>query len=211
MNYHREGLNRKQIGVLGHMEQVTQPYEFYLGGGTALSIYFGHRISVDLDWFTPQLMGDALVLAENLRSAGLAFVTTQTAPGTLHGTIAGMRVSFLEFRYPLLRPVTIWKEMNCSLASLDDLACMKLSAIAQRGLRKDFCDLYILGTKHCSLARMVELYRRKFKIQDIGPIIYGLSYFDDAEEEPMPPMLLKVSWKTIKETIRVWVKELSKI
>ncbi len=208
MKYHREGLNKKQIDVLGRAAPEIQAREFYLGGGTALSIYFGHRISVDLDWFSPNLMGEALVLAESLRSSGLAFVTRQTGPGTLHGTIQGVRVTFLEFHYPLLRPLTIWKEMNCSLASLDDLACMKLSAIAQRGLRKDFCDLYVLGTEHCSLARMLALYRRKFKVQDIGPVLYGLSYFEEAEEEPMPPMLLKVPWKTIKRTIQEWVKEI---
>lgn len=49
--------------------------------------------------------------------------------------------SNLEYRYPLLQSPTIWKEMDCSLASLDDLACMKLSAIAGRGARRDFCDI----------------------------------------------------------------------
>ncbi len=165
----------------------------------------------DFDWFISTAMGDALALAELLRNEGLPFVTSQIAPGTLHGTISGLRVTFLEFRYPLLKPLTPWKEMNSSLASLDDLACMKLSAIAQRGQRKDFCDLYVLGIKHCSLAQMLDLYQQKFKVKDIGPILYGLAYFDDAENEPMPHMLMDLSWKTIKKTIQGWVKELGKV
>jgi hypothetical protein len=103
----------------------------------------------------------------------------------------------------------------CKVASyaenLDDLACMKLSDIAQRGLRKDFCDIYFLGTKHRPLQDLLSLYRQKFNVQDISPVLYGLSYFDNAEQEPMPLMLLAVQWKTIKKTLQGWIRELGKI
>ncbi len=211
MKFHLEGLNSKQVKILRSAGRILAECGFYLGGGTALAIYFGHRTSVDLDWFLPTGLGDALVLADSLRSDGLAFATTQTGPGTLHGKIWGVRVSFLEFRYPLLRPLTPWKEMGCSLASLDDLACMKLSAIAQRGERKDFCDIYFLGTRHRSLREMLQLYRRKFNVRDISPVLYGLSYFDDAQGERMPRMLSRVPWGTMKKTIEGWVKELGRM
>ena len=211
MKYHLEGLKPKQVKVLRQMGQSMQERGFYLGEGTAIAIHLGHRLSVDLDWFIPDPIHDALLLAESLRGAGLDLVTTQTGPGSLHGTILGVRITFLEYHYPLLRPLTPWKEMGCSLASLDDLACMKLSAIAQRGLRKDFCDIYFLGTKYRSLQDMLGLYQRKFKIKDIGPLLYGLSYFNDADHEPMPRMLVNVQWRTIKKTIQQWVKELSKV
>ena len=209
MKYHLEGLKPKQVKVLHQMGLLMQERGFYLGGGTALAIYLGHRLSVDLDWFLPNSINDALILAGSLREAGLDFVTTRTGPGTLHGTILGVRVTFLQFHYPLLQPLTHWKEMGCSLASLDDLACMKLSAIAQRGQRKDFCDIYFLANKHRSLQELLGLHQRKFKIRDIGPVLYGLSYFDDADGEPMPHMLIDVQWRTIKKTIQDWVKELS--
>jgi len=211
MIFHDEGLGKKQIEVLNRIGSFIKMRGFYLGGGTALSIYLGHRKSIDLDWFTTDNIGDVLVLAESLRGMDFDFVAKVTAPGTLHGTINGIRVSFFEFRYPLLHPLTTWNEMNCSLASLDDLACMKLSAIAQRGLRKDFCDLYFLGKEHSSLSRMLVLYKQKFGIQDIAPVLYGLTYFDDAEEEPMPSMIVKVTWETIKGTIQDWVREQSHI
>jgi hypothetical protein len=210
MKCHLEGLKPKQVKVLRQMGRTMQERGFYLGGGTALAIYFGHRLSVDLDWFLPDRINDALILAESLRGAGLGFVTAQTGPGSLHGTILGVRLTFLEYHYPLLKPVTHWNDMGCSLASLDDLACMKLSAIAQRGGRKDFCDIYFLGTKHRPIKDLLGLYRRKFKIKDIGPVLYGLSYFDDADHEPMPHMLVDVQWRTIKKTIQGWVKELSR-
>ena len=211
MKYHLEGLKPKQVKVLRQMGRTMQERGFYLVGGTALAIYFGHRLSVDLDWFLPDRIDDVLILAESLRGAGLDFVTTQTGPGSLHGTILGVRLTFLEYHNPLLRPVIRWNNMGCSLASLDDLACMKLSAIAQRGGRKDFCDIYFLGTKHRPIKDLLGLYQHKFKIKDIGPVLYGLSYFDDADYEPMPRMLVDVQWRTIKKTIQGWVKELSRV
>ncbi len=211
MKFHVEGLNSKQFQILRKFGREFDRRGFYLGGGTALAIYFGHRLSVDLDWFTSNAIEDPLLLAESLCGSGLGFRTTQSAPGTLHGTFMGVRVSFLEYRYPLLQSLMPWKEMNCSLASLDDLACMKLSAIANRGARKDFCDIYMLGTKHRSLPEMLRLYQRKFKMDDIGPVLYGLSYFDDAESERMPRMLLNVQWRTIKQAIQEWVKEVGRV
>jgi hypothetical protein len=209
MKFHVECLNKRQFSVLQKLAPIVQQKDFYLGGGTALAIYFGHRASVDLDWFTLQQVGDAMVLAQSLRNAKLDFVAEQTAPGTLHGSISNVRVTFLEYQYPLLKALTYWKEVGCSLASLEDLACMKLSAVTQRGARKDFCDIYALGTKEFSLEEMLGFYQAKFGIHDIGHVLYGLAYFDDAESERMPKMLWEVKWTEIKKTIQSWIRDLS--
>ena len=133
----------------------------------------------------------------------------QISAGTLHGSIQDVRVTFLQYRYPMLKSVHYWQDMNCNLASLEDLACMKLSAIAQRGARKDFCDLYALGKTTFSLQAMLGFYQKKFDIQDIGSVLYGLVYFDDAENERMPRMLWNIPWREIKNTILEWVKGVS--
>jgi hypothetical protein len=182
---------------------------FYLAGGTALAIRLSHRISVDLDWFTSSRFDDGMVLAQFLRNAGVKLEIDQVSPGTLHGNVQGVRVTFLQYQYPFVKPLERWSEMECNLASLADLACMKLSAIAQRGARKDFCDLYALGIRHYSLQEMLTFYQKKFSIHDIGSVLYGLVYFDDAEQERMPRMLSPVSWKEIKGTITGWVKDIS--
>jgi hypothetical protein len=95
------------------------------------------------------------LLAQALRNLGLDLEIEQITPGTLHGSIQDVRVTFLQYQYPMLKPVQRWEDMNCDLASLADLACMKLSAIAQRGARKDFCDLYALGKTSFSLQQML--------------------------------------------------------
>jgi predicted nucleotidyltransferase component of viral defense system len=206
MIFHLEGLHSKQIETLKQMSPFMQERGFYLAGGTALSVYFGHRFSIDLDWFTSNPIEDIQLLIQDLRKYHLDFVAQQTGPGTLHGGVSGVRVSFLEFRYPLLQAPVFWEEFSCSLASLEDLACMKLSAIAQRGARKDFCDIYALGKDHFTLNEMLDFYARKFK-QDVSPVLYGLVYFDDAESERMPEMLWDLKWVEIKKTIQNWVKE----
>ena len=208
MKFHLGSLNKKQFSVLQKLAPIIQPKDFYLGGGTALAIYLGHRVSVDLDWFTSKPVGDMIVFAQSLRNAHVSFETQQTAPGTLHGSISKVRVTFLEYQYALLKPLTYWKEVGCSIASLEDLACMKLSAVAQRGARKDFCDIYALGLKQFSLNEMLDFYRKKFGVKDIGHVLYGLAYFDDAESERMPKMLWNVKWIEIKKTIQSWVKTL---
>jgi hypothetical protein len=209
MKYFVEGLPKKQIKVLKALGPHMASKGFYLAGGTALAIYYGHRISVDLDWFTPEPFEDSLLLAQALRNSGLELEIEQVSPGTLHGSIQDVRVTFLQYQYPLLKPIRRWNDMDCHLASLEDLAGMKLSAIAQHGARKDFCDLYALGYTSFSLQQMLGFYQKKFAIRNIGSVLYGLVYFDDAENERMPRMLWKVSWREIKNTILEWVKAVS--
>ncbi len=210
MKFSTEGLPKKQIKVLSTLGSQASSMGFYLAGGTALAIRLSHRISVDLDWFTTNRFDDGMMVVQSLRNAGVQLEIEQVSPGTVHGSVEDVRVTFLQYQYPFIRPLDHWSEMNCDLASLADLACMKLSAIAQRGARKDFCDLYALGTQHFSLQEMLGFYQKKFNIRDIGSVLYGLVYFDDAEQERMPRLLLKVSWKEIKNTIVGWVKDISK-
>ena len=209
MKFLTEGLPKKQAGVMKKLGPPLSARGFYLAGGTALAIYFGHRTSVDLDWFTSNAFEDSLLIAQFLQNSGIPIEIEQVSPGTLHGSVRGVRVTFLQYQYAFLEPLRHWREMGCDLASLQDLACMKLSAIAQRGARKDFCDLYALGIKCFSLQEMLDFYQKKYSIRDIGSVLYGLVYFDDAESERMPRMLWDVKWVEIKKTILGWVKDIS--
>lgn len=184
---------------------------FYLAGGTALALRLGHRRSVDLDWFTAAPVPDPLRLASDLKAAGLAFAVERTERGTLHGTLSGVRVSFIEYQYPPLRPPTTgsWPGAPAGLASLPDIACMKLAAVAQRGSKKDFLDVYALG-RRIPLRRMLGLYRRKYSVGDIGHLLYALTYFDDADRERTPFMVAKWTWPRVKDAIRRWVIEVAR-
>ena len=209
MTFHPETLQGAQVQVLRQLALLVSSRQLYLGGGTALAIHLGHRLSVDLDWFTPGSIADPLRLAQELRDEGIPFITGSIERGTLHGMMDTVRLSFMEYHYPLLEPTIFWPEFACPLASITDLACMKLSAVAQRGSRKDFIDIYALGKNGLSLREMLSLYQRKYSVKDISHVLYGLSYFDDAEREISPKLLMDMDWKVVKKSIREWVREVA--
>jgi hypothetical protein len=209
MTWHREILARQQQKVLAQLGPLLTQRGFYLAGGTAVALHLGHRRSVDLDWFTAEALSDTMRLAQDLREQGIPFVAGMAAPGTLHGTIRGVRVSLLEYRYPLLAALRPWRG-GSRIAGRPDLAAMKLAAVAQRGAKKDFVDVYALGHGRCSLRQMLRWYQEKYAVHDVAHLLYSLAYFDDADAERMPRLLWDVQWRTIKETILRWLHDVSR-
>ena len=206
LNTRLEALTPEQQGVLRQVGGRAAERGFYLGGGTALAIYLGHRQSVDLDWLTGERIDNPLELARELQDCGLGLQIGSVQRGTLHGDIHGVRVSFFEYRHPLLAPPIDSPDLGCLVASLEDLAAMKLLAVDQRGAKKDFLDIHALGKHGLSLAEMLGLFCRKFAIEDISRVLYSLCYFEDADPDPMPKMHTDVTWEEAKADIRAWVK-----
>ena len=206
MEFHPEVLTQPQKRILKSLGPFSQQHDFYLAGGTALAVHLGHRRSQHLHWVTAGRIPDAMSLATSIREEGIPFEVRQVARGTLNGSVSKIPVSFFEYQYPLLRKGILWPEFGCRLASLSDIACMKLSAIAQRGHKKDFVDLYALGIKSFSLKQMLSFYQKKFSLKDIGHVLFALTYFDDAERERIPVMFWETRWNTVKTTIQTLVK-----
>lgn len=209
MTIHPDAITDDQKRVLQTLGPVATDHDFYLAGGTAVALQLGHRRSVDLDWFTETSLSDPMQWAQKLREAGIAFTTSSVDEGTLHGSVHDVRVSFLEYRYALLQPPISWDDYETEFAALDDLACMKLVAIAQRGAKKDFIDLYALIREHRPLPVLIERYRQKYSPDDIAHLLYALVYFDEADEERTPVLLWDVQWPTIKQALRDATREMT--
>jgi len=179
---------------------MDKPYlsGFYLVGGTSLALQYGHRKSVDLDLFSE---GDFDVdkLLEDLVKDYLHIQVLVKARGSLLTRIRDIKVDFLRFNYPMIRPVRV--EGNLRLLVPEDIAPMKLDAVAGRGKKKDFYDIYFLLEK-MSLAEMLQLHQEKFKLSTTFHIVKSLTYFNDAEEDD-PPMLVDkhLSWLQVKKKI----------
>lgn len=208
MGFHAEVMPDSQQQMLRNTGPLATRAGFYLAGGTAIAIQLGHRRSIDLDWFTPGAISDPMRLAADIRDTMDGFAVTGTAEGTLHGQAGGVKFSFFEYRYASLVEPVEWPEYGCRLAGLEDLACMKLSAIGSRGAKKDFIDIYALGRTRFSLDELLSLYRQKFAVQDVGHVLMSLTYFDDAEAEDTPEMLWDVDWTGVKRAIEGWVSHL---
>ena len=98
-------------------------------------------------------------------------------------------------------------DAGCRLACCADLAAMKLLAVAQRGTKKDFVDVHALS-RQMPLTRMLDSYQRRFGVTDTSRILAGLCFFDDAEAEPMPVMLIPLDWETVERDLRDMVRQL---
>lgn len=199
VNFHERILTATQQGVLERIASLLRNKGFYLAGGTALALWYGHRLSEDFDWFATQL-DEPEALRTEIETSGLALENARTERGTVIGWIDGVKVSLFEYRYPLLEPLAFWPESGADLAPPRDIAAMKLSAVAQRGSRKDFVDVYELLRQGHSLDAMLRDYRAKFQT-DPFPVLKGLTYFDDAEREPLPAMLKPFDWMEAKNEI----------
>ncbi|RLB37497.1 MAG: hypothetical protein DRH12_14275 [Deltaproteobacteria bacterium] len=207
VSWHTEVLTDRQVSVLGKFGPVAKAKDFYLAGGTAVALYLGHRRSVDLDWFTLKKMEDPLRLAKELEEGGIELKVMGFSSGTLHCMVEGVRISLFEYSYPLVSPFADCDVFGCWIASLEDIACMKLVAIAQRGSKKDFMDIYAICKHYKPLPELFELCKEKFGLDDLSSIVHGLVYFEDADKERTPRMLWRLDWRRVKSEIKEWVRE----
>lgn len=114
---HPEVLPPEQQACLRQLGPAATAEGFHLIGGTAVAIHLGHRQSVDFDWCTQQFPGEPVNLTASLADRGVRLTLTSLAHGTVHGSVDGVKVSFLEIKPPLLEPALEWPEYGCRLAS----------------------------------------------------------------------------------------------
>ena len=77
---------------------------------------------------------------------------------------------------------------------------MKISAITGRGTKKDFVDLYFL-LKHYTLKEILNFYMQKYDDASMFMALRSLAYFDDANEDEQPEMIIQADWNEVKKTI----------
>jgi hypothetical protein len=185
--------------VIGSSDLVPN---FYLAGGTALALQLGHRRSVDLDFFTevdavrPSTHRHILSTLENLRPT-----VVEQEWGNLLLVIDDLHVGFFSYGYGLVAPTR--QADGVPLAGLADIGLMKLDALASRGSRKDFCDLYFVAQR-VSLRALFDLAPTKYPtIRDFeAMVVRYMADFDRADQETPLPLLQDVDWETIKTYFR---------
>ena len=186
---------RSILGGFSHSEIGTK---FYLAGGTALALQLGHRLSVDLDFFSPT--EDIPTLRHTLERALASFFPTlaDSAWGNLVYLARNIRIGFYGYGYEMVAPLIETQEAR--LASAEDIALMKLDALLSRAARKDFYDLYFI-CQRIPLRRILDLAPGKYpSIRDFETqAVKRLVYFENAEADPNPKLLLPVSWQHVKE------------
>ncbi|NOS67519.1 MAG: hypothetical protein HOO67_04115 [Candidatus Peribacteraceae bacterium] len=169
----------------------------YLADGTNIALQLGHRISRDLDFFTSKKF-DERVLSKRLGEQG--FVVEDMDWQTINGFFDGVKFSYFHYPYPLLSETLAYNSVE--LASLLDAAVMKIEAIASRGTKRDFIDLFVvLQSEHWRLEELMRSYQRKYS-QNQNTVLHALkslTFFDDAETDDTPlTMLQPLEWSDVK-------------
>jgi predicted nucleotidyltransferase component of viral defense system len=171
---------------------------FYLVGGTALALLYGHRDSVDIDLFTHHDFS-----VERIEQVLLSEFDNVQINGTnkimLFCMINDVKVDFVN--HGVKPRFAIQTIDGIRLLNAKDIAAFKLKAIFQRGSKKDFCDLYTL-LHHFSLQELIDYCLTTFPQINIGQLLLSLQYFTDAEETQLPKLYINATWPQIKTFIQ---------
>ena len=179
----------------------------YLAGGTALALQLGHRISVDLDFFTQEQINESLVATE--LSQLTKFNEDQRSWGTVLGMIGETKFSIFYYPYKLIDKLLPFEGIQ--LIGKKDIAAMKLHAISDRGVKRDFIDMYLLAQEF-SMDEVFDFYDQKYGLtkERTYLILKSLDYFVSADNNAMPRMLVDVDWEKVKDFFRKETPRLAK-
>lgn len=171
---------------------------FYLAGGTALALQLGHRISRDLDLFRPEPF-DVTVVRRVLEEIAPPLTVRLERENTFLGEAMGTQVSAFHYPYPLVDAPLPVGGIPFPLAGLRDLGAMKIAAIGQRAVKRDYVDLYWL-CKRAPLATWFAAFETRYPRvrESLAHYLKSLQWFDEADETPWPDMLEPASWEEVK-------------
>jgi predicted nucleotidyltransferase component of viral defense system len=202
-----------EIAVKENMIQLTPELadvcgSFYLAGGTALALQLGHRVSVDLDFFTANEFDNKAII-ERLQPDRVVMDYRQT----LHLEKNGVRITFLFYDVPLVFPLLTWRGLE--IADSRDIIAEKFKTVSQRGARKDFCDLYAALHHGFDIATACAAFNRRFFNTGINSyaVLKSLTWFQDADQDPDPVWLsvdYSTEWSTIRDYFTSHAREFKK-
>lgn len=194
----KETVSESTLELLKTLMEDELLESFFLVGGTALTLQIGHRISIDLDLFTKAPF-DADEMLSDLENR-YQFKMDFQARNTLKGAIKEVKVDFIAHNYPLVNPLINIDGVR--LASREDIAAMKLNAIAGNGTRlKDFIDIAYLSSS-LTLLQMIDAYETKYTTRNPAMVIKSLDYHNDINfHEPVEMLDKKYKWESIKKRL----------
>ena len=193
---HLETIEPKTLELLRRLQSLSLFEHSRLVGGTALALQLGHRKSIDLDMFGT-IDASSEEIQEACKEAGELEISKTSKNINIYW-IDGIKVDCVNYPYEWLDECQIIEGIR--LASVNDIAAMKISAIINRGTKKDFIDLHFL-LKEMSLNQILDLYDQKYPDGSRFIAIKSLTYFEDAESDPMPYMFSDITWEEVKIAI----------
>lgn len=204
---HPECLSQESLRVLRAIKELVSSRGFLLAGGTGLALQLGHRLSVDLDFFTNRRFSNEDVIGD-LKRSRLRFKASAEEEGTLVLILDGVKASFFLDRYSLLEPKIFFEDVP--LAKVEDIAAMKVLAIVQGVAKRDFIDLFFI-LQEFPFHKIAKRIVGRYGPERINPLHVGKSlvYFADADADPDPRYMpgFETAWDSIKDFYKGHVKQ----
>ncbi len=194
------------LSILEKLMGLSSLQDFYLVGGTALALKYGHRLSVDLDLFGNKDFNKEFIISQLTQTFGEQFMYENTrAQWAIFCYIQNVKVDIIHYKHDQIAKVEVLD--NLRLYNSLDLMAMKVNAILGRGKKKDFWDMAEL-LQHYTIDDCIEAHSKKYPSQQILiSIPNALTYFVDADESEEPMSLKGQTWASVKKAIQQKVKE----
>jgi predicted nucleotidyltransferase component of viral defense system len=203
---HIETVDPKTFSILERLMRMEALQPFSLVGGTALSLRYGHRTSVDIDLFYHEKFEHESIIEALRIEFGKGYNTeSRNIRWGIFCYLDDLKVDIVHYPHLPIQKIEVIK--NIRMYSDQDIIAMKLNAILGRGMKKDFWDLYEL-LHHYSLDDMISFHETKFPEQNLLITIpQAISYFDEAEDSEAPVSLKGQTWESIKKYIQQHVRD----
>ena len=189
------------LSLLKELMELPTLQAFSLVGGTALSLRYGHRSSIDLDLFYHEKFDLEAVEKELRQTYGIEF-DYEGGHRTfgIFCNIKKIKVDIVYFPHKPIAPIEI--EKGIRFYSCADIAAMKIQSILGRGKKKDFWDLFEL-LNHFSLQQIIDFHKLKYPNQMLAiSIPNAITYFVDADESETPTSFKNQDWEKVKKGIQ---------
>ncbi len=203
-------LTETQKSFFSKLNEIEIIKHFYLGNGTGLALQIGHRKINELNFYTAENQYNNF-LKNTLTKSDLYKLIYEDSKNITFSYENNL-VYFSEHPYPLLGLVKK-TEWNFGCLDIKDIACMCLFNIVSRGFITDFIDLYYIIFKKYSLDQIISFFEDKYRSisYENQLILKSLVYFDEANIQSRPDMLVDMNWGKIKNYFTKYVKVMNKL
>ncbi len=197
---HYKTIDEKLHSTLKQLMQIEELSNFYLAGGTNLSLIYGHRKSVDIDLWHETYFENGVVedvLLSRFSKSGVR--NLKRFPFGITCEVNEVKVDLMRWDEPFLDKPNLVDGIR--MLHTRDIFAMKLNAVAGRAAKKDFLDISQLLTDY-SLNEGIELFKKKYPYQDETSVIKRITFFDSADTEIDPILFNGYTWNSAKDKIQ---------
>ncbi len=197
---HLETVAPRTFAVLEKLMTIDALQAFNIVGGTALSLYYGHRTSIDLDLFCAESFDQSTIITSVNSAFEDEFKVQSSSNFEISGSVNNVKLTFKWGSNPIICPI-ITKE-SLRLIAPEDILTMKVKDILDGGNKNDFRDIAEL-LNHFEINDFIELYQQKYGLHFMNIVVpEAIVYFDDAEDSEDPVSLNGLDWNDVKNIIR---------